>query len=95
MPVIYKAINFGSGRGLELLAYSEAIYRMEHCVRCYNDFDPWDPVVAFRRPPRLDDDGQSQLAQVVSYALQLEYFSQNQVIASLQHVLSEEMGVSP
>ncbi len=95
MPVMYKAINFGSGRGLDLLAYSEPIYRLENCVRCYNDFDPWDPVVAFRRPPRLDNDGNPQPAQVISYALQLEYFSQDQVIASMQHTLSEEMGVSP
>ncbi len=95
MPVIYKAANFGKGRGLDLLAYSEAIYRLESCPRCYNDFDPWDPVVALRRPPRLDDDLQPQNAHVICYSLQLEYFSQNQVIASMQHALSVEMGVTP
>lgn len=97
MPVIYKAMNFGSGVGLDLLAYSEPLYRLEYCVRCYNDQldGPFDPVVAFRRPPRLDDDGLPQSANVVGYALQLEYFSQSQAIASMQHVLSVEMGVTP
>ncbi len=95
MPVIYKAMAFGTGRGLDLLAYSEALYRLESCPRCYNDYDPWDPVVAYRRPPRLDDDLQPQNAHVIGYALQLEYFAQSQVIASMQHALSVEMGVTP
>jgi hypothetical protein len=95
MPVMYKNINFGDGRGFGLLEGTEALYRMEHCLRCYNSLEPWDPVVGYRRPPRLDEDDNPQFASVVGFGLMLEYFSQNQAIAVLQHVLTDEMGLTP
>ena len=94
LPVMYKNISFGSGRGLNLRDTAEALYRLEPCVRCYSQWDPWDPVVASRTPLRLDDEGFPQLANIVCFSLQLEYFSQSQVISVLQQVLSNEMGVT-
>jgi len=93
LPVMYKNISFGSGRGLDLLDTAEALYRLEPCVRCYNQYDPWDPVVALRLPPRLGSHDIPQSADVVCFSLQLEYFAQSQVISVLQHVLNDEMGV--
>jgi len=79
------------GAGLVPLAGTEALFRMEECVRCYNDRrPPWDPIVVVRRPEFLTD----PVAQVLTVGLQLEHYSSAEVLENMHQFLSVEMGVS-
>ncbi len=90
LPTMAGSNNFGQGRGMTPLAGTEALYRMEYCVRCYNtNRPPFDPIVGVRRPLRETN----PLANMVCFSVQLEYFINDQVSQVLQQVLTEEMGV--
>ena len=99
LPGFTGLYSIGQGTGLNIIydmpnepdhVPSEELYRMEFCVRCYGPpGQPFDPVIAIRRPHRDVD----PVATVVCFALQLEYFNNSQVVTALEQVLTDEMGV--
>lgn len=91
LPSMTGANDFGSGRGMQALAGTDILYRMENCIRCYGTArPPFDPVVGVRRPLRTED----PLARVVTFSVQLEYFDHAQVIEALSRTFADEMGVA-
>ncbi|MFT5232687.1 MAG: hypothetical protein ACI9UQ_000709 [Candidatus Krumholzibacteriia bacterium] len=77
--------------GLRLLAGTEGLYQMEYCLGCYTPRnEPFDPIVAARRPLRTDD----PLATFVGISIQIEFFNRTEVITALDYILDVEMGVS-
>lgn len=91
LPSMTGNNNFGSGRGMNPLAGTEELYRMENCIRCYGTArPPFDPLVGVRRPERSTD----PLASVVVFSVQLEYFDHGEVTDALTQILTDEMGVT-
>lgn len=91
LPFMTGSNNFGQGRGMDPNEDTEVLYRMEYCLRCYGSArPPFDPVVGIRRPTR----DTNPEANVVCFSLQLEYFDHDQVVSTLEQVLTDEMGVA-
>lgn len=78
------------GIGLKALATAEPLYRMEDCPGCYTRRPPSDPVIAVRSPLRTD----APLAQTISVSIQLEFFDRAEVLAALNSLFDNELGVA-
>ncbi len=90
LPDLASAYNYAGTIGLQALTGTEPLYRLEYCRTCYDTREPFDPVIAVRRPERSVE----PRADVVVVSTQLEYYDRPQTLAALRALLTAELGVT-
>jgi hypothetical protein len=89
LPSVTLESRSARGFGLVLNAGSEVLYQFELCDRCFGSRQPYDPIIAFRRPSRAE----SEYAKVVGFSFDWEYMQRAAAVEALAGLLVHELGV--